>query len=922
MEENIIFKFKVESDRRAFDDLGGAVKTIDQAIRDSNRKTIESFNEYDKSAQGITKTLDGAASSNSNFGKSMRDLRKQALDSIKDFNVFGLSIGSLIAKSKELITVFSAVRKGLTGTTALSRTQARGVISLSRAFGGSRTAIAGVVRALNIFRVALLSTGIGAIVIALGSLVTFLTQTQKGADLLSQKMAGLRAVFNVIVSAVSGFGETISNAFENPIESIKALGKAILDNVLNRFKALGVFIEAIGLLIEGEFVAAMSKAKTAAIQLATGLDEVEQQKAAETLTEVANAANEARIAAELLDKQLQAVRDARIALDVETAQSRANIRELNKIVEDTTKTINTRIAAAQRVSEIEQNLLAERIALQREEVRILTAQNALPNTKLDDTKALADAEIALASIISESQELQTTNQNKLNTLIDQQKAAVQSLTEAYNTLRLQLDLANEQDPIQRLRIQAIADIAKLEEDKAKVLRDAFLFNTDPALVQRQIAAIDEAIELVKEGVRKGAEEINQIPVLEGFNDAIIRFIETGEGGIERIAANRQFDVLFARFGRLREQIAGLANAESVDDIRLREQLEKELEEAIQLLQDSPFKDAVNELLKQILDSANAVAESNSGFLQKLLGLDDDEFAQFRTAAQMAISLNKEFLDTILQQRVDNLAAQEAAQQSNLDTALSRAADGNAKQVQLETERLNKIQEERAEAVEAQRALAAIEIITAQTTAAANTIKAISGAASLPFPANLVAVPLTVGLLAQIGTAVAAVNGAFNGIPGLYEGTEYSVADTLGRTGVKDGHFVRIDDEERVLRPDLNRKVKGMSSDELVENALKGQHVTDYQVPLSQSILITQPYRMPQEVLNGSVERTLNNQANAELLQAHRALISEMKGVKKEQEIMTSALSKLKINVGIKSGDFYAMMQKEIRKEKRRKKRMG
>ena len=51
----------------------------------------------------------------------------------------------------------------------------------------------GFIKKLKLLKVAIVSTGVGALVLALGSLVTFFTKTQRGADMVSKAMAGISA---------------------------------------------------------------------------------------------------------------------------------------------------------------------------------------------------------------------------------------------------------------------------------------------------------------------------------------------------------------------------------------------------------------------------------------------------------------------------------------------------------------------------------------------------------------------------------------------------------------------------------------------------------------------------------------------------------------------------------------------------------
>jgi len=104
-----------------------------------------------------TKATEDAEEANEEYTSSLAD-------TIKDTRVFGISIGGI----KSAMT------------------------------GAIRT-IRGAVIALKSFKVALAATGIGIIVIALGSLVALLTQTQGGLDLVSKAFNAIKTIMNVVI---------------------------------------------------------------------------------------------------------------------------------------------------------------------------------------------------------------------------------------------------------------------------------------------------------------------------------------------------------------------------------------------------------------------------------------------------------------------------------------------------------------------------------------------------------------------------------------------------------------------------------------------------------------------------------------------------------------------------------------------------
>lgn len=73
--------------------------------------------------------------------------------------------------------------------------------------------VKGLTSGFKFLKVAIAATGIGLLVIALGALVTFFTRSQRGADKLSQAMAGIGAVMDVVLDRLVLLGEGLFNLF-------------------------------------------------------------------------------------------------------------------------------------------------------------------------------------------------------------------------------------------------------------------------------------------------------------------------------------------------------------------------------------------------------------------------------------------------------------------------------------------------------------------------------------------------------------------------------------------------------------------------------------------------------------------------------------------------------------------------------------
>ena len=129
----------------------------------------------------------------------------------------------------------------------------------------STAATNGTSTALKLFRIALISTGIGAIVVALGSLVAYLSTTQAGIDAVTSVTRPLVAVFQSLLGVAQRVGESLFKAFSEPKKLMSDLSEFIKNNLINRFSAFAVILDGI---VNMDF----KKITNGALQLSTGVE--------------------------------------------------------------------------------------------------------------------------------------------------------------------------------------------------------------------------------------------------------------------------------------------------------------------------------------------------------------------------------------------------------------------------------------------------------------------------------------------------------------------------------------------------------------------------------------------------------------------------------------------------------------------------
>lgn len=228
---------------------------------------------------------------------------------------------------------------------------------------------------LKATRAAVIATGIGALVVGVTALIAAFTKTNRGAKQLQRVMAGLGAV---------------------------------VDNLRQRFAAIG------GAIV-GLFSGGPAEATKNYNELLEGLEN--------NLGEVFRKASD-------LERQQQKLRESQRELNKTFAEGRAQIKEYNLVAEDTTRDINERISAAEKAIAIELDLQKQREEQAREELRIAQEKAAQTDSDEDTLDALAELEVNLINIRTESAELQTTLNNKLNTLRNERKRNAEAAAEA------------------------------------------------------------------------------------------------------------------------------------------------------------------------------------------------------------------------------------------------------------------------------------------------------------------------------------------------------------------------------------------------------------------------------------------------------------------------------------------------------------
>ena len=363
---------------------------------------------------------------------------------------FGIKTEGADKAKKDIDGVASASKKAEGAQDGLNDSIESGTGALDNMTGGAIGAFKGVVSGvkkavlgMKTLRGAVISTGIGALVVVVIALISYFTKTKRGAEALQVATAALGVVTDLLTDKMSGLGEMMVKVFVDPKQSIIDFGTSIqtyiLDNIQKMIDGMGLLGSAIKKTFSGDFSGALEDAQEGAVKLTVGFVKLNPITAVmvnqmeylidnvDGFTESVKTAVKSAIAYE---KRSIALADAQRNLSVEFAQTREKMTELKLISEDTTKTFAERIAAAEEAGALEQALADKSLVLAQEAVDIKRSQNALSESTAEDLQALAELEIALSNAQIESSGKQTEILMKVNSLYKEQEATIKATEDA------------------------------------------------------------------------------------------------------------------------------------------------------------------------------------------------------------------------------------------------------------------------------------------------------------------------------------------------------------------------------------------------------------------------------------------------------------------------------------------------------------
>ena len=295
-------------------------------------------------------------------------------------------------------------------TEAMSGTLDKATGGAITKFKGLKGGLTSVIKSFKSLRVAIIGTGIGALLIAVVALGQAFTRSEEGQNKFAKILGIIGSVVGNLLDLLADLGENIISAFENPKQALKDFTKLIKENIVNRFEGLLELFpklgKAISLLFKGEFSAAGKVAADAVGKVTLGVDSVTDSvgNAVDAVKEFGKeVADDAAKAAKIADQRAKAEKMAR-ALVVERAEAERKIAEIREKAADKENfTAEERIELLKEAGAISEDLANKETEVARIRLEAKQTENAL--TKSNKADLDEEAQLKADLINKETQRL-------------------------------------------------------------------------------------------------------------------------------------------------------------------------------------------------------------------------------------------------------------------------------------------------------------------------------------------------------------------------------------------------------------------------------------------------------------------------------------------------------------------------------------
>jgi hypothetical protein len=444
--------------------------------------------------------------------------------------VIGADLSGLEKKLDELIDALKASQTQADKTAESINDIADTTKDIGKSAEDSQKGIKGLGTGFKGLGVAIKAAGIGLLLQAMGILKELFDNNQKTVDFFNTTFNTLQVAFSdfskFISANIGGITDFFTQIFENPVESIKALGEGIKNNIIERFQSmlevLGFVGDAMAKFFTGDFKGALDSVKAAGTEMVdvlTGVDD-SAKKIAEGTTKAAKAISN---------------------YVVETVKQGAAMTETNKqaeiaevLAQGLIEKYDLQAEKLRQVRDDERFTIEERIKANNELKGVLEEQE---NAMLENAQRILDAKARQLSLDENNIEFQKEYIAAQNELVGVQAQVAGFRSEQLmNEMALQrelfdLEVSKAENAQEVAEIEAEAAIeAELNLQKQLTLEEEL----NKQLYESRLASLELQKSQYKEGTQAYQDMVSEINVLNAERTA-----QEGEEARKRTDLERQ-----------------------------------------------------------------------------------------------------------------------------------------------------------------------------------------------------------------------------------------------------------------------------------------------------------------------------------------------------------------------------------------------
>jgi len=446
---------------------------INKKLDENNAFIKQNVSAYEQQKIGIgdyQTAIAGALKDTGLFGGSLREIQ----------GVLTPFAGVFSLLKAEVAGAFSQIKNAAAGTEALTKSQKIAAITTNALSG-----------ALKLFRIALISTGIGAIVVVLGSLISFLATTQAGIDKVTSVTRPLQAIFSTLVGVLQDVGKFLFAAFSNPLESLKTLYAFVKDQLIKQFEAFSKIVEG---LLTFDFDLIKEGFSDLGDQVAENL-----KKVTDAAKQFGQAINDAAKKGAEIDRLQKEIEKKEIDIIQLRAKTNLQLKEQENIAKNTALSSEKREAAVKEQERLAKNLVNEENKILDLQIKQLEIKQSLNDTSREEIKQLEELRAQRITNEERIADIEKRNIGVVKQLRDEAAAAAlaaikerqdANIAELEQLFALELEKRRfSKDTLEDLRKDAADEIIILQEKlKAKKLSE-LEFQTEVLRIQNDLKEI-------------------------------------------------------------------------------------------------------------------------------------------------------------------------------------------------------------------------------------------------------------------------------------------------------------------------------------------------------------------------------------------------------------------------------------------------